>query len=585
MAAPEISGVTAQQRPGTKLVDITYNVTSETSTVDVSLEVSADGGATFAVPVITVTGHVGNDVAIGATRTITWNAGIDWDNQSSNQIRIRLKADDGVAITPGGFSQIPSGSFTMGRISADNESPDQNAPPVTVEVSEFYMGQKEVSKALWDEVKSWADANGYSGLVVGGGKAPTHPVHLVRWLDVVKWCNAKSEMDGLNPVYRVSGSVMRSGTIAPTADWSANGYRLPTEAEWEKAARGGFSGRRFPWGNSINHTNANYVGGNPPGYDTNGYTQYTRHPTFNLGSQPYTAPIGSFAANNFGLFDVTGNVREWCWDSFGNYVNGANDPRGPEIGEYRSTRGGGWDAAAGGCKLSLRDFSAEYSSSEYTGFRLARTSVENGVGSATTLDMSLITISWTLATSPVANGTIQGAGTYLAGANADLIAFADPGYVFAGWSGDAPGTDNPLTLNMDSDKTVGATFGPDLSDVDNDGLSAYDEVVLHGTDPSLADTDGDGFGDSFELSSGFSATSSASTPESRSSIVQGSGDAEGSVEFRFNGAAGVSYRIEATTTLDDWGTLDALVIGTGGSMSKSYTMAGNPVRFFRLIRN
>jgi uncharacterized repeat protein (TIGR02543 family) len=161
----------------------------------------------------------------------------------------------------------------------------------------------------------------------------------------------------------------------------------------------------------------------------------------------------------------------------------------------------------------------------------------------------------------------------------------DPGYVFTGWTGDATGADSPFALNMDSDKMVGATFGPDLSDVDNDGLTAYDEVVLHGTDPTIADTDGDGFSDSFELSSGFSAISTASTPESRSSIVLGSGDAEGSVEFRFNGAAGVSYRIEATTTLDDWGTLDALVIGTGGSMTKTYTMAGNPVRFFRLLRN
>jgi hypothetical protein len=133
----------------------------------------------------------------------------------------RLMLDAGAAVPEEGFSLIPAGAFTMGRTSGDR---DLDAPPqVTVTVSAFFMGKYEVTKALWDEVRTWGAANGYTDLMIGGGKASNHPVQTISWHDVVKWCNARSQKDGLTPVYAVSGAVMKTGTQTPTANWNANG--------------------------------------------------------------------------------------------------------------------------------------------------------------------------------------------------------------------------------------------------------------------------------------------------------------------------------------------------------------------------
>jgi len=188
------------------------------------LEISSDGGATYAVPVTSITGAIGDGITVGTGKLITWNAGVDWDEKLSSQMRFRLIADNQVIE---GLSLIPAGSFTMGRTSGDTDS---EAPPVTVTISGFFMGKYEVTKALWDEVRTWGLANGYSDLTAGAGKAADHPVQTVTWWDVIKWCNARSEKEGLTPCYTVSGSVMKTGTTEPTVNWTANGYRLPTEA-------------------------------------------------------------------------------------------------------------------------------------------------------------------------------------------------------------------------------------------------------------------------------------------------------------------------------------------------------------------
>jgi formylglycine-generating enzyme required for sulfatase activity len=282
----------------------------------------------------------------------------------------------GVALgqsTPAGFSLIPGGSFTMGRTSGDT---DANAPSITVTVSPFYLQQTETTKAQWDEVRTWAVNNGYTDLGAGAGKAANHPVHSVNWWDVVKWCNARSEKEGLTPVYTVGGAVMRMGTTEPVANWSADGYRLPTEAEWEKAARGGVEGKRFPWGtDTISHAQANYYGSSSYGYDQSPINNY--HPIYGGGGQPNTSPVGSFEQNGYGLYDMAGNVSEWCWDWYGsNYYttsNGTTDPRGPASGSLRTDRGGSWPSDAFYPRCAQRGHPTPSHSYTSVSFRPART--------------------------------------------------------------------------------------------------------------------------------------------------------------------------------------------------------------------
>jgi formylglycine-generating enzyme required for sulfatase activity len=226
----------------------------------------------------------------------------------------------------------------------------------TVNVSAFYMDTNLVTYTLWTNVYQWATSHGYSFDHAGSGKATTHPVQRIDWYDCVKWCNARSEKEGRVPAYYTDAGLgvrYRTGQAEPYVSWST-GYRLPTEAEWEKAARGGLSGQRFPWGNTISWSQANYYGhpGSLGGFPYDLATAIGYDPIFATGSYPYTSPVGYFAPNGYGLNDMAGNVWQWCWDWYGDYSSGSQtDPRG-QSGTLinRVVRGGGWvDWAAARC--------------------------------------------------------------------------------------------------------------------------------------------------------------------------------------------------------------------------------------------
>jgi formylglycine-generating enzyme required for sulfatase activity len=276
---------------------------------------------------------------------------------------------------PANMVWVTGGTFTIGSPSNEVSRSSNEGPQHQVTISKgFYLGKYEVTV---EDFRQFVNATGYKteAETSGGGYVWTgskwemkadanwknpyfaqndnHPVVLVSWNDAVKYCNWKSEWEGLTPAYTVSGSTV-------TWNKNASGYRLPTEAEWEYACRAGTTSP-FNTGSNITTSQANYTGNYP--YNGNAKGTY----------RGQTTAVGSFAANSWGLYDMHGNVWEWCWDWYGDYASGSQtDPTGAASGAARVSRGGSWSNGAEHVRSAVRGNDTPSSRGSHIGFRLVR---------------------------------------------------------------------------------------------------------------------------------------------------------------------------------------------------------------------
>lgn len=418
-SAPVVSNVSANQRgDDSKLVDIRYDLAdADGDSCTVWVVASSDGGATWRVPIVTVWGHIGAGVSPGLNKQVVWDAGGDMAGVVGD-FKARVYADDGNSAD--GLDLIPGGEFQMGDPFGDyTSSPNPERPVHWVFVDAFMMGRHEVTNqqyveflnnvfsaglievkadnivykngttyAYCDTYDSTHNSRiGFTGsrfMIVPSDKA-NHPVTNVSWYGAAAYCNWRSEQLGKELCYNATNF---------TPDLSKHGCRMPTEAEWEMAARGGVAGKRFPWGNTITHSQANYNSSTSYAYDvgpTRGY-----HPLWGVGDYPYTSPVGFFdgtmkykadyqwpgsatsyqtasGANNYGLYDMAGNVWEWCNDWYlDTYYSSSPyyNPPGAASGPSRVIRGGCWSLNALGCRVAYRSYTNPSNRTYYVGFRL-----------------------------------------------------------------------------------------------------------------------------------------------------------------------------------------------------------------------
>ena len=254
------------------------------------------------------------------------------------------------ASPPENFVLISGGTFIMGSPESEPERED-NELQHQVTITSFYMAKHLVTQEEYEKIMAPATSL---------FKGDNLPVDYVSWFDAIVYCNKRSQEEGLTPAYTISGSESRW-----TVNWnrSANGYRLPTEAEWEYACRAGTT-TPFSTGDNITTEQANYNGNYP----------YNDNPEGE--SRDKTTPVGSFEANPWGLYYMHGNVYEWCWDWYGDYSSESQiDPVGAVSGDYRVLRGGSWRYHGGTLRSAFRYAEKplnKYNHIGYVGFRLVR---------------------------------------------------------------------------------------------------------------------------------------------------------------------------------------------------------------------
>jgi len=329
VAAPTLS-----PRPGFYAVDQVVTVLCATS--GASMRYTTDG--------TDPTTELGDPLANGGTVTVVVSP--------ATTLRVVAYKDGWVdsVVTAGTYEYafmptvaVPGGTFTMGSLAAAGEQPTHEAS-----VGAFRMGAFEVTQGQF-QIVTGHNPSAFSGNV----SAADCPVESLSWFDAVEFCNLLSAIEGKTPAYVIADRVPATGypitAATVTADFGQDGYRLPTEAQWEYAARAGTVSSYY-WGES---------------------TEATAYAWYSSNSTARTRTTGRRLPNAFGLYDMAGNVWEWCHDWLGLYTADAQtDPTGPATGTERVARGGSWNQSAVWLRSACRGDSSPGSGSSELGFRV-----------------------------------------------------------------------------------------------------------------------------------------------------------------------------------------------------------------------
>jgi formylglycine-generating enzyme required for sulfatase activity len=369
--------------------------TRSTILMAVFVSIFAGGSSAFAdCPLADLTGDCFVDFEDFAVIGAQWLNEYDWNdlNTLANQW-----LTTGPCV-PDDMVCIAHGAFEMGDHFAEGDSDELPLHPVLVDA--FFMSKYEVTNQQYCDYLNSAFGTGIyvsGGIVYGTGNNQPYgdtasydtdsqidyndvsgtfrvrtkgepprdmsddPMVEVSWYGAAAYCNWRSSEEGYEACYNLS---------TWECDFSKRGYRLPTEAEWEYSARGGLPGKRFPWADpNITHSQANYYSSSSFSYDISPTRAY--HPDWD-DAYPYTSVVGTFSANGYGLYDMAGNVWEWCNDWYAsNYYDTSpyDNPTGPASGPSRVLRGGGWAYRAFSCRVANRTYGSPDFRARFIGFR------------------------------------------------------------------------------------------------------------------------------------------------------------------------------------------------------------------------
>ena len=264
-------------------------------------------------------------------------------NDSKRTVNNKQNTHQKTLKTPKGMVLVKGGDFMMGDTFGDGTKDEIKRK---VKLKSFFISKKEVTFKEFDQFSKETNATLPKDLGWGRGE---RPVIFVSWIDALKFCNWKSKKENLKPVYRLKNNQV-------FADFSANGYRLPTEAEWEYAAKGGHKSKGY-----------RLSGGNDP----------LKVAWYEKNSNKRTHPVGQKKPNELGIYDMSGNVFEWTWDSWNKKATIDSkkiydNPKGPAETIDKVLKGGSWDLLPWGLRPSFRGHEKAYKKDFYIGFRVVR---------------------------------------------------------------------------------------------------------------------------------------------------------------------------------------------------------------------